>query len=764
MAELELKKVFKDYKLENKTKFTALTDINLSFEKGELVSIIGESGSGKSTLMNLIGGLDSDYSGQIVIDGIDLKTFKDKQLDDYRKMKIGFVFQSFNLIPHLSVIDNVTIALTLSNVKESVKNQKAIELLTKLGLKDHIKKKPTQLSGGQKQRVAIARALINNPDIILADEPTGALDNETTSQILDILKDIADNDNKLVIMVTHSEKVAKISSRIVEISDGKVIRDEFKKDYVKTERKERLLTSLETDDEQDKSQQNASEKQNSGDTQGQNAKNKVSKNAKKKEGHLSFFSALKLSFHNMWASKTKNILMAVGVSISLISLILMLSLGSGLTGYIDSLAQDYSNPNYVTISKSGYDRDGNELEESSNFMIPRMFDNSEIEEISSDINSYLASQGNDFRIETTGENINLTYGFSAPTIGMGTISLPTDDSTEDTTEGNDGAQNADENQNDESGDVQDGENDGQASSSSPQSIMFTYTTPPYYGDEKIIAGEMSGDGEIMLSSAAIDYLGYETAEEMFANGNKPEVLLSIRMEYDGTEIKIKSLPVKVSGIIDVSVFSSMMVMYLDYGFLNQCVMDAQVDAGVLPTGLKPSLLFIETDGKSTTDMINHYIQTSRKDLSGSIEEQLASMFSEMMETFSLALTIIAGISLVVALIMILVVLYMSVTERTREIGVLKSIGARSKDIRLIFSTESLLIGLLSGIVGIVLSLILGGILSIVLTAVLGFAPIRMMWYFFAEALLISIVISVIAGVYPASKAAKLDPVESLRHE
>ena len=762
MAELELKKVFKDYKLENKTKFTALTDINLSFEKGELVSIIGESGSGKSTLMNLIGGLDSDYSGHIVIDGIDLKTFKDKQLDDYRKKKIGFVFQSFNLIPHLSVIDNVTIALTLSNVKESVKNQKAIELLTKLGLKDHIKKKPTQLSGGQKQRVAIARALINNPDIILADEPTGALDSETTSQILDILKDIADNDNKLVIMVTHSEKVAKISSRIVEISDGKVIRDEFKKDYVKTERKERLLTSLETDDEQDKSQQNASEKQNSGDTQGQNAKNKVSKNAKKKEGHLSFFSALKLSFHNMWASKTKNILMAVGVSISLISLILMLSLGSGLTGYIDSLAQDYSNPNYVTISKSGLDRDGNELEESSNFMIPRMFENSEIEEIASDINSYLASQGNDFRIETTGENINLTYGFSAPTIGMGTISLPTGDSTEDTT--NDETQNTDEGQSGESGDMQDGENDSQTSSSNPQSIMFTYTTPPYYGDEKIIAGEMSGDGEIMLSSAAIDYLGYENAEEMFANGNKPEVLLTINMEYDGTAIRIDKLPVKVSGIIDVSVFSNMMVMYLDYGFLNQCVMDAQVDAGVLPTGLKPSLLFIQTDGKATTDMINRYIQTSRKDLSGSIEEQLASMFSEMMSTFSLALAIIAGVSLVVALIMILVVLYMSVTERTREIGVLKSIGARKKDIKLIFSTESLLIGLLSGVVGIILSLILGGILSAVLTAVLGFAPIRMMWYFFAEALLISIVISVIAGVYPASKAAKLDPVESLRHE
>ena len=218
MAELELQNVYKDYKLDNKQLFNALCDINVSFEKGELVSIIGESGSGKSTLMNIIGGLDSDYKGEIKIDGKNLKDFKEAELDDYRKKKIGFVFQSFNLIPHLSVLDNVTISLTLSNIKESDKNARAIEILKKLGLEKQIKKKPTQLSGGQKQRVAIARALINNPDIILADEPTGSLDSTTTEQILEILKNIADIDNKLVIMVTHSEKVAKISSRIVEIA------------------------------------------------------------------------------------------------------------------------------------------------------------------------------------------------------------------------------------------------------------------------------------------------------------------------------------------------------------------------------------------------------------------------------------------------------------------------------------------------------------------------------------------------------------------
>lgn len=729
MAELELINVYKDYKLENKSKFTALTDINVSFEKGELVSIVGESGSGKSTLMNIIGGLDSDYTGQIKIDGVDLKSFKEKQLDDYRKKKIGFVFQSFNLIPHLSILDNVTIALTLSNVKESVKNAKAIDILTKLGLKDHIKKKPTQLSGGQKQRVAIARALINDPDIILADEPTGALDSETTTQILDILKDIADNENKLVIMVTHSEKVAKISSRIVEISDGKIIRDEKKSDYKKNPPKEKLIENVEQEESEtaDKSKK------------------------KSKEGHLSFYSALKLSFHNMWASKTKNILMAVGVSISLIALILMLSLGSGLTGYIDTLAQDYSNPNYVTISKSGYDRDGNELEESANPMIPRMFETSEIEEIAGDLNNYLQSQNSDFQVITSGEEQNLTYGFSTVTMGMGYIypyqpemQPPQESQGQEDTLAEETQVPGDEPS------QQDGE-----------MILYTYTTPPYYSEENLIAGTMSGMDEIMLSSAALEFLGLENAEDI-ENGDY-YVTLSINMTYDNMLIRINK-PVKVTAIIDVSVFSNMMVLYLSYDFLNECVMEAQINEGALPTGIKPSLLFIETDSKDTTDLINDYISSNRKDLSGSVEEQLASMFSEMMSTFSIGLAIISSISLLVALIMILVVLYMSVSERTREIGVLKSIGARKKDIKLIFSTESLLVGLLSGLTGIILALAIGGILIVILTAVLGFAPISMMWYYFVIALVISIVISVLAGLYPASKAAKLDPVESLRHE
>lgn len=694
MAELELNKVNKNYKLQSKEKFLALQNINISFEKGELVSIIGESGSGKSTLMNIIGGLDSDYEGEIKIDGKDLKKFKQKELDDYRKKKIGFVFQSFNLISHLSVLDNVTLALTLSNIKESEKRKRAIEILSKLGLKEQIKKKPTQLSGGQKQRVAIARALINNPDIILADEPTGALDSVTTTQILEILKKIADVDNKLVIMVTHSEKVASVSSRIVEISDGKIVKDIEKKDYIKLKQEKMLIDQ-----------------------------NKIIKNDK---GHLTFFSALKLSFHNMMASKTKNFLMALGVSISLISLILMLSLGAGLTDYINDTASNYTNPTIVSISKSGKDINGNDLEDNSFSFFPKMFEKSEIMQITNEINDYLTSQNNNFKILTEGDNKNLSYGFSMPTIGAGNLSFKDDNGNEKSS-----------------------------------MIMFTYTTPPYYSSENFLTDNsyMSSENEIMLSNAAVNFLELDNPEDAIGK----QVTLMINLTFNNQNIQINKT-VTISAIIDVSLFSNMMVMYVDYNFLNNCVKDAQYSSGFEITGLKPSQLYIQTDSEKTTNQINNYINKNRLDLTGSVEEQLASMFGEMMSTFSIGLAIISGISLIVALIMILVVLYMSVAERTKEIGVLKSIGARKKDIKLIFSTESLLIGILSGIVGIIFSLIIGGVLIIVLKSILGFAPLSMNWYFFLIAIGLSTIISLLAGLYPASKAAKLDPVESLRHE
>ena len=481
MKELEINHVYKDYKLGNKSKFNALSDINVSFEKGELVSIIGESGSGKSTLMNLIGGLDSDYTGEIKIGGIDLKTFKEKQLDDYRKKKIGFVFQSFNLIPHLSILDNVTIALTLSDVKESVKLEKAKTILKKLGLENQLKKKPTQLSGGQKQRVAIARALINDPDIILADEPTGSLDSATTLQILDILKEIAD-DGKLVIMVTHSEKVASISSRIVELADGKIIRDEKNENYQPDLKETKLIEE------------------------------NVEKTEKpKKEKHLSIYSSIRLSLHNMWASRTKNFLMALGVTISLISMILMLAFGSGLTSYIDSLAQSYASPTIVTVSKSTGSAD-NPMGAIMDLISPTAYADGEIETVVNDINTYLDENYSDLEFRVDADQLD--YGFSTLTAaaGMGGNASATINF-----------------------DV-----DGEEKSSG---IFYLYTTPPYYTEEQLLAGTLSGGptqdettgesiGQIMLSPKIAEEMGLENIEDALGK------IVTVKVSYSINNVPI----------------------------------------------------------------------------------------------------------------------------------------------------------------------------------------------------------------------------------
>ena len=702
MSELEINHVYKDYKLGNKSKFNALSDINISFEKGELVSIIGESGSGKSTLMNLIGGLDSDYTGEIKIGGIDLKSFKEKQLDDYRKKKIGFVFQSFNLIPHLSILDNVTIALTLSDIKENEKLERAKAILKKLGLENQLKKKPTQLSGGQKQRVAIARALINDPDIILADEPTGSLDSMTTLQILDIMKEIAD-DGKLVIMVTHSEKVASISSRVVELADGKIIRDEIEKDYKKEKHAEKLIEN----------------------TQENSAK-------PKKEGHLSLYSSIRLSLHNMWASRTKNFLMALGVTISLISMILMLAFGSGLTGYIDSLAKSYSNPTIVTVNKvdemaddpsGGMGGLGGEI---MSLLNPTPFTDEEIPQIIENINSALEEKYPNIEYRVSQDDIK--YGFSAAT---GVTKSASINFTVD----------------------------GEEKSSN---IFYLYTTPPYYTEDQMLAGELAGQpkldeesgemlGEIMVSAKIASEMGLENYED--AIGQIVTVKASYGQFPNAIRIEQKC---KITGIVDVSMFETMLVAYLDYDYFDSMV---RANGGTL----SPTSLYIQTDSEATTDTIN-LILSGMQGYTGSVENQMASMFNEMMSTFSIALAIIAGISLIVAMIMILVVLYMSVSERTREIGVLKSIGARKKDIKKIFTTESFLIGLFSGIVGVIFSAVVGGLLILLFNSLLGFAPLAFHWYYFVIALGLSVVISVLAGLYPASKAARLDPVESLRHE
>ena len=295
---LRCENIIKDYPT-NEEVVHALKGVSLSFRNNEFVSILGQSGCGKTTFLNIIGVLDHYTSGDLIINGKSTRNYKDKDWDTYRNHKIGFVFQSYNLITHQSVLSNVELALTLSGVGKEERKKRAIEALTKVGLKDQIYKKPTQLSGGQMQRVAIARAIVNNPDIILADEPTGALDSSTSIQIMEILKEISKD--KLVIMVTHNPELAqKYSSRIIRLSDGEVISDS--NPYNEFEE----LNNSQID----------------------------------KKTSMSFKTALSLSLNNLMTKKARTILVSFAGSIGIIGIALILSLSNGVQSYIDSVESD----------------------------------------------------------------------------------------------------------------------------------------------------------------------------------------------------------------------------------------------------------------------------------------------------------------------------------------------------------------------------------------------------------------------------------------
>ncbi|NLB61804.1 MAG: ABC transporter ATP-binding protein, partial [Clostridiales bacterium] len=311
---LQLKNISKSYTTGDFTQ-VALDDVSLNFRKNEFVAILGQSGSGKTTFLNIIGGLDRCASGDLIINGKSTKRFKDKDWDAYRNNSIGFVFQSYNLISHLNIVDNVEMGMTLSGVPAKVKRKKTIEVLTKVGLKDHLHKKPNQLSGGQMQRVAIARALANDPDIILADEPTGALDTHTSEQILDLIKEVAKD--KLVIMVTHNKELAeKYADRIVSFSDGKVVADSNPKEFEQHEESYKL-----------------------------------------KKTSMSFFTALKLSGKNIITKKWRTFLTSFASSIGIIGIALILSLSNGFDKQINDFETSTLSNFPIIIQRATMDMD-----------------------------------------------------------------------------------------------------------------------------------------------------------------------------------------------------------------------------------------------------------------------------------------------------------------------------------------------------------------------------------------------------------------------
>lgn len=648
MAVLSLNDVKKSYKLGDGTEFPVLKGINVSFEKGELVSIIGESGSGKSTLMNIIGGLDSKFEGEVLVDGKNIGSFTEKELDIYRKNKIGFIFQSFNLVPHLTILDNVALALTLSNVKRSEQVERAKELLEKVGLKDHIHKKPNQLSGGQMQRVAIARALINDPEMIVADEPTGSLDSQTTQQILDIITQIA-QEGKLVLLVTHSEHVAECSSRVIRIADGQIVEN----------RQGITLTPKET---------------------AETAKTKeISKN-------LNFAGAIKLAFKNMREKKMRNILVAVGASIGIMSIMLMLSIGNGIKTYIRDTMESLANPLAIEVTMPE--------EEDTPTMGPEAFLS----------NTYFTQEDID-RLNTV-EHVSATEEhFSA--FAMGTAIASIDDK---------------------------------------QAPLMMVSTLSQYNEYDLAEGTMANKNEIIINEAVKEELGMDDIVGK---------TITVSVQVDNRQIVIDTV---VSGVLsdETSPMSGgMSQVYLYYDDLKQACAEQDYD-------LMPTSIMLIADMEENVDGIKSTV--TDMGYGSSMQETMVETFTTMLDLFTGVLAGIAGISLLVSAIMILVVLYISVVERTREIGVMKAIGARRKDIRRIFISESFILGLAGGIIATVITFIIMFIGNAVIQSHFGVNMILISPYYVLFGIGISILISVLSGTLPAAKAAKLDPVESLRRD
>ena len=328
---LKLKNIVKKY-VTGDSEVLALGGVSLNFRRNEFVSILGASGCGKTTMLNIIGGLDRYTDGDLIINGKSTKEFLDRDWDHYRNHSVGFVFQNYNLIPHQSVLSNVELALTLSGVSKAERRARAIEALEKVGLGDQLGKRPSQMSGGQMQRVAIARALVNNPDILLADEPTGALDTTTSVQIMELLKEVARD--RLVIMVTHNPELAEeYSTRIVRLRDGLVVDDSdpFEGEPMPVVEEEIAPT---------KAEKKAQKKK---------AKKKAKKNS------MSFLTALSLSKNNLMTKKGRTILTSFAGSIGIIGIALILSISNGIQGYIDQIQEDTLSTYPLTINRTDTD-------------------------------------------------------------------------------------------------------------------------------------------------------------------------------------------------------------------------------------------------------------------------------------------------------------------------------------------------------------------------------------------------------------------------
>ncbi len=850
---LELRNICKVYESHD-FKQNALNDVSINFRKNEFVSILGPSGSGKTTLLNIIGGLDNYTSGDLIINGVSTKKYKSKDWDTYRNHRIGFVFQNYNLIPHQSILSNVELALTLSGVPKKERVNRAKEALNKVGLQEHINKKPNQLSGGQMQRVAIARALVNNPDILLADEPTGALDSKTSKQIMNLLKEVAHD--RLVIMVTHNSELAnEYSTRIIELRDGSIQGDTAPFDGDREE---------------------------------------SSKESKKtKKTNMSFFTALSLSLNNLMTKKGRTILTSFAGSIGIIGIALILSLSNGVQEYINRIQEETLTSYPLTIETASIDllsavtETEMKQKDKENRDLNKIYSNNTIGDTMSIMSSrvqtnnlklfkeYIENEGSKIQDYTTA----ISYDYDLH------LQLFKSDTSN-------GVVQVNPNTVLESMGMTLNEMQSYFVMSDVWSKMFenkelneqmykvvSGRMPEKYNEVVVLVNEDNELSDFVLYALGIkDQNELKEMYEKIKNGEQIEaqeteysfddilnlsfklllntdyyekinnIWMDQRENEDYLKTKLNDAEeIKVVGIIkpneDSTVSDSQMGGILYTKELEEYVIDKinnselvkaqkeNPDVNVI-TGLEfndeefnmqnlssEQLRYIQSlPADQLADLIAQYREQSEatyetvlQDL-GSVEleepssiylyakdfeskDQIKNIISEynqmqkdqgnegnvinyndlvgmlmssvtnIVDMISYVLIGFVSISLIVSSIMIGIITYISVLERTKEIGILRAIGASKKDISRVFNAETFIVGLFAGIIGIAVTVILNLPINVVISSLAGVNNLSSLPLVGGIILIvISMVLTMFAGLIPAKMASKQDPVKSLRTE
>ena len=840
---LQLQHISKIYKTGNQ-EFHALKDISIRFRENEFVSILGQSGSGKTTLLNIIGGLDQYTSGDLLIQGKSTKQFKDRDWDSYRNHTIGFVFQSYNLIGHQTALSNVEIAMTLSGVSKAERKKRAIEALERVGLKDHLYKKPNQMSGGQMQRIAIARALVNNPKVVLADEPTGALDSETSLQIMELLKDIAKE--RLVIMVTHNPELAQAySTRIVQVLDGNILSDS--NPYESTEETKQ------------------------GDIQFTKTK-------------MSFMTALALSFNNLLTKKGRTFLTAFAGSIGIIGIALILALSNGVSNYVKKVQEDTLVSLPLTIREQNHSnllatspdlsdkpyKDNNEL--GVNTVLTNLLKKQIGKNDLASFKTYLDEHASEVAKLT--KDIRYQYNLqpyiyaSDTSNGIKSI-LPSNlanevDTTNQTIKGY--LQNidywsqlsSDEEMLDAQYDVLEGrlpkdkseivlivDEDNQISDLLLYSLRIkdpselndakkldelqsqTYQYSDFIGktfkavvntnrfvkennqwmnkidDEAYMktqiengleltivgvlrqkegtsSGVNSPSGGVAYTSALIDYTSEQIQNSDIVKEQEANPTINV---FTGKAFAKDPKPFNSADLTEeekiqlVKLTPEQQAQYIQQYNENSAATYEEnlAKLGVIDKS-KPAAIEFYTSSfqqkQELKDFINAY-NTAKKD-AGEDDKVLA--YSDDIQTIMSSITTMVGvittvlvgfvaISLIVSSIMIAIITYISVLERTKEIGILRAMGASKKDIRRIFTAETVIEGFISGLLGIGITVLAFFPINAIVEKIAKVKNVAQLPLSAALILIgISIILTMLAGLIPSRIAAKKDPVESLRSE